>query len=376
MMKSANRIHVVSFDNPYPPNYGGVIDVFYRLKSLHELGIKITLHAFEYGRKPTKELNKYCDKVYYYERRTFVNPFLGSLPYIVSTRKDDTLLENLLKDNSPILFEGLHTCFFLDHPKLKTRFKMVRMHNIEHEYYSKLEEVESNYFKKYFFSKEASRLKTYETILHHAQMILAISHNDEKYLKQHFKDVKYIAAFHPNEKVSSVSGNGDYCFYHGKLSVGENDEAARFLVGKVFNDLSIPLFIAGDKPSSELKKLIEGKPHIKLFEHLSTEQISELTQKAQINILPTFQNTGIKLKLINVLFQGRFVIANDMMVKNTGLENLCVIANTPNEFKLTISKIMKQTFDKKEIQKREEILSSNFNNSVNASELIKVLTKN
>jgi hypothetical protein len=375
MVKFVSNIHIVSFDNPYPPNYGGVIDVFYRLKALHELGIKITLHAFEYGRKPTNELNKYCEKVYYYERRTFVNPFIGTLPYIVSTRKDDTLLENLLKDNSPILFEGMHTCFFLDHPKLKNRFKMVRMHNIEHEYYSKLEEVESNYFKKYFFSKEASRLKTYQSILHHANLILSISHNDEKYLNKHFKHVKYIPAFHPNEKVTSISGNGNYCFYHGKLSVGENDEAARFLVEKVFNDLSIPLFIAGDKPSSELKKLIEGKPHIKLFEHLSTEQICELTQKAQINILPTFQNTGIKLKLINVLFQGRFVIANNMMVKNTGLENLCLISNTVQEFKQAVKETMTKSFDKKEIQKREEILSSNFNNSANATALIKLLSE-
>jgi glycosyltransferase involved in cell wall biosynthesis len=372
---SANKIHIVSFDNPFPPNYGGVIDVFYRLKSLHELGIKITLHAFEYGRKPTKELNKYCEKVYYYERRTFVNPFVGSLPYIVSTRKDDTLLENLLKDHSPILFEGLHTCYFLDHPKLKNRFKMVRMHNIEHEYYAKLEEVESNYFKKYFFSKESSRLKIYENNLKHADLILAISHNDEKYLNKHFKHIKYIAAFHPNEKVTAISGTGDYCFYHGKLSVGENDEAARFLVEKVFNDISVPLFIAGDKPSTTLKKLIEGKPHIKLFEHISTEQINELIQKAQVNILPTFQNTGIKLKLINVLFQGRFVIANDMMVRNTGLENLCIKANSPDEFKQKINEMMKKTFEEKEIQKREEILASNFNNSVNANSLMSLFVK-
>jgi len=370
---SVNKIHIVSFDNPYPPNYGGVIDVFYKLKALHELGIKITLHAFEYGRKPTSELNKFCEKVYYYERRTFVNPFIGSLPYIVSTRKDESLLENLLKDNSPILFEGLHTCYFLDHPKLKSRHKIVRMHNIEHEYYAKLEEVESNYFKKYFFSKEASRLKTYENVLKHANLILAISHNDEKYLNQHFKHVKYIAAFHPNENVTSISGSGNYCLYHGKLSVGENDEAARFLVEKVFNDLNIPLFIAGDKPSAALKKAVEGKPHIKLFEHISTEQINELIQKAQINILPTFQNTGIKLKLINVLFQGRFVIANDMMVRNTGLENLCIISNKANEFKETIKEIMTQTFDEKEIQKREVQLKSQFENRSNATLLIETL---
>ena len=51
-------IHVVSFDVPYPANYGGVIDVFHRLKALHKNGYKIILHCFEYGRDKQIELDK------------------------------------------------------------------------------------------------------------------------------------------------------------------------------------------------------------------------------------------------------------------------------------------------------------------------------
>jgi hypothetical protein len=375
-MSVSKKIHVVSFDNPYPPNYGGVIDVFYKLKALYEQGMEITLHAFEYGRTPSRKLNDYCKKVYYYERRTFVNPFSGSLPYIVSTRRNDDLLEHLLEDNAPILFEGLHTCYFLDHPKLKRRFKLVRMHNIEHEYYAKLEESESNIFKKYFFSKEAIRLKNYESILHHANLIIAISPNDERYLQQYYKHVKHITAFHSNDAITSIPGSGDFIFYHGNLSVGENDEAARFLVNQVFNDVELPFYIAGSKPSLSLKRAIEDKPHIKLFEHLSTEQITELVQNAQINILPTFQNTGIKLKLINVLFQGRSVIANNIMVCNTGLEELCTVANSPEEFKMAVKGIMDNMFDKSVIEEREKILYEKFNNRKNATRLIELIYLN
>jgi hypothetical protein len=299
---------------------------------------------------------------------------MGALPYIVSTRKDDLLLENLLKDNSPILFEGLHTCYFLAHPQLKKRFKIVRMHNIEHEYYAKLEDAESNFFKKYFFSKEAVRLKEYEKIIQHANLILAISPNDELYFKQHHKNVKHITAFHSNDNMCNLIGKGDYILYHGNLSVGENDEAARFLVNTIFNEIDMPFYIAGNKPSALLKKAIEGKSHIKLFEHLSTEQITELIQKAQINMLPTFQNTGIKLKLINVLFQGRFVVANSTMVNNTGMEKLCIIANTPTEFKTAITKLMGQNFTEEDIEKRKHILQSRFDNHKNASELISFIS--
>ena len=65
------RVNIIAFDVPYPPNYGGIVDVFYKLKSLHEEGLSITYHCFYYKghNPPTKELEKYCDKLIYYERK-------------------------------------------------------------------------------------------------------------------------------------------------------------------------------------------------------------------------------------------------------------------------------------------------------------------
>jgi hypothetical protein len=372
-MSSKKKLHIVSFDNPFPPNYGGVIDVFYKLRALHDIGVEITLHAFEYGRKPAKQLNQFCKKVHYYQRRNFVNPFVGPLPYIVNTRNSPELLDNLGADDAPILFEGLHTCFFLDHPALAKRKKYVRMHNIEHEYYEKLEQVERNFFKKYFFSKEAARLKEFEAILHQAQGILAISENDKQTLGALYSNVYYIPAFHSNDQVDSIEGKGRYAFYHGKLSVGENDEAARFLVEHVFNQTDLPLYIAGDRPSALLKSMVSRNENITLFENLSTGQISELIQQAHVNVIPTFQSTGIKLKLINVLYQGRFVLANDMMVKNTGLENLCEQAQTPEEFKTQLKRLQTRAFTTADIEQRRLCLNGLFDNARNANAIVDLL---
>ena len=123
---------------PYPPNYGGVIDVYYKIKSLHQLGCEIILHCFDYGRGQQSELEKYCKQIFYYPRHKSIFKFLNSLPYIVSTRNDSELLKNLKQNNYPILFEGLHSCFFLNHNDLQDRFKVVRTHNIEHDYYLSL----------------------------------------------------------------------------------------------------------------------------------------------------------------------------------------------------------------------------------------------
>ena len=62
-------LHIVSFDIPYPANYGGVIVIFNQIKALHALGVKVILHCYQYGeRTPQPELAQYCHEIYYYKR--------------------------------------------------------------------------------------------------------------------------------------------------------------------------------------------------------------------------------------------------------------------------------------------------------------------
>ena len=102
MIQSDKQLHIVSFAIPYPANYGGVIDVFYKLKALSALGVKITLHCFKYDRQPAKELETLCQKVYYYPRKMLGSHLLGFYPFIVGSRKSEQLVENLLKNKAPI----------------------------------------------------------------------------------------------------------------------------------------------------------------------------------------------------------------------------------------------------------------------------------
>ena len=145
-------LHIISFDIPYPPNYGGDIDVFYKLKALHKKGIKIKLHCFEYpGRERSNELDKYCEEVFYYPRVLGIRSAFSIKPYIVAGRRSKKLLNKLLEDNYPILFEGLHSCYYIDDKRLANRFKIYRESNIEHRYYINLFKVENNIFNKAYF---------------------------------------------------------------------------------------------------------------------------------------------------------------------------------------------------------------------------------
>lgn len=124
------HLHVISFDVPLPANYGGVIDVFYKFKALAALGVKIHLHCFEYGRKEVPELAEICEEVFYYHRNTTRGYLFRRRPFIAVTRSSEQLVQRLLKDDYPILFEGLHTCYHLADERLMNRFKIVRTHNI------------------------------------------------------------------------------------------------------------------------------------------------------------------------------------------------------------------------------------------------------
>ncbi len=368
------HVHIIAFDIPVPVNYGGAIDIFYKLKSLKKAGIKIHLHCFEYDRKPSPLLNDLCSEVFYYKRDNSKTKLFSSLPYIVATRYSEELLKNLLKDNYPILFEGMHSCYFLNNRKLKNRRKIVRTHNIEHLYYGNLAKVEKNMFRRYYYLNEAGKLQRFEKILEHASGIAAISNNDTLYFSKKYHNVKTVSAFHPNESITSKAGKGDFALYHGSLEVGENNEAALFLVREVFNDLDIKLMIAGNKPSRELKAAVSGRSNIILKTGIDSEEIYRLVNEAHVNILPTFQSTGIKLKLLAALFRGRFCLVNSPMIKKTGLESLCICREKAAEFKSELINLFAQDYKISENAKREEILLHNgFSNSHNASALADML---
>ena len=351
-----------------------MIDVFYKVKALHEAGIRIHLHCFEYGeRKKSIELEAFCNSVNYYKRKSNKALLLSSLPYIVITRTSDELINNLLKDKHPILFEGLHCSYLLDDERLKTRLKIVRMHNIEHDYYNALAGVEENFFDQQYLKTEAKKLKRYESILNKANHVIAISPADTQKLSEKYKNVINVTAFHPNEEISVKEGKGDFALYHGNLKIAENSEAALFLMRKIFNDLKIPLIVAGNNPSKKLINEAKKYNNIELKADIHTSEIHELIRSAQINILPTFQETGIKLKLLAALYNGRYCIVNSPMVIDTGLESLCSIKDTPEEMKKEITRLFNIPFDQKEKIKRKEILSKYFSNKKNAEKMIALL---
>ena len=367
------NLNIISFDVPYPPNYGGAIDVFYKLKALHKLGVKIILHTYEYGRGEQKELQKYCDDIFYYKRDKKIKHIFSRTPFIVKTRTDKELIKNLLNNNFPILFEGIHCTSPLLSENFKDRIILIRAHNIEHNYYRGLYKSESNKLKKLYYNSEAIKLFKFQKIFKKATHILAISPAEHTYFSTEFPSKSiYIPAFHQNKTINSLTGKGDFALYHGDIRVADNLKASFYLI-KIFSKTAFPLIIASNHINTKLELAIKDFQNIKIKKITNNDELFELLKSAHINIIPTFQSTGIKLKLINALFNGRFCLVNNKMILNTGLEKLCYIANSKKEFLQNIEELSQLNFSESSVNERATVLKR-FNTLNNAQKIVNLIS--
>lgn len=357
-MSEIKHIHVVTFHVPFPPNYGGAIDVFYKLKALIKAGYSIILHTFLYDGKRSVELEEMCETVYYYKRDTSLLSQMSMNPFIVQSRKNEKLIEDLLKDNYPILFEGLHTCAFLNDIRLRNRKKYVRMHNIEHDYYRMLAIQSSWGIKKVFYYLESLKLRRYQSILQYAERILPISQTDTDYLKKMFpkKDVRLLRCFFDDSSVITEVSSEKYILYHGNLAVAENVTAAMFIMKEVIPLLSTDhkFIFAGRNPSPVILSEAVKHTNISVIANPDERQMNNLLYNAAVNILITFQPTGIKLKLLNTLCKSRgYCLVNSEMLQGNDLACFCKVANNAREMSSAIDFLMDKS--KEDINLEERI---------------------
>ncbi len=368
------EIDLVSFNVPFPPDYGGVIDVFYKIKAMSDLGIKVNLHCFEYGRGMRLELNKYCESVSYYKRCTGVNTFFSSLPNIVASRNSNALVEKLLTGNRPILLEGIHCTLPLLEPRMEGRKVVIRSHNLEHNYYNGLAKSSRFLGKRLFYYQEAKKLRNFEPVVERASAIACISEPDRKYFIQNYSvRAQTITPFHRFDSVNSHEGIGDYVLIHGDLSVSENQKSIEWLVDEVVSKVHFWVVVAGKNPPKNFLSNLAKYKNIRVISNPSGAKIDELIANAQVNLIHSFYPQGFKLKLLHSLFGGRFCICNAKVVEETGLEAACIVANSSQDFIRSIHAAFETSFSAQMIEQRKEVLLP-FSNEVQARKLAKLLS--
>jgi hypothetical protein len=350
-------LNIIAYDVPYPPDYGGVIDIYYKVKALADLGVRINLHCFvNRNTSYADELYEICEHVYYYKRESFVTSF-SIIPHIVNSRSSENLLFNLLQNDHPILFEGIHSCYYLDAPELSERKKMVRIQDVEPVYYYNLYKNSNRFFHKQYFHLESIRLRKYEKILGHADTLITLNIKDKQYYENLFpgKEIINLPPFSAFSTVDIKEGLGGYALFHSNLTETDNKKAAIFLIKEVVRDTKVPFIIAGKNPDRELKHLCKGKK-VKILANPSDEKLDELIRNAQVNILVSFMPCGSKIKIYPALYHGRHCLVNSNMVRGSSFSDLCHVSDSEEVLRNTLLYLMQQPFTTEEIEKRKKVL--------------------
>jgi hypothetical protein len=180
-----------------------------------------------------------------------------------------------------------------------------------------------------------------------------------------------LPSFHPHHELTIIQGQGQYILFHGNLSVSENYEAAVWLITNVFSKISFDCVIAGLNPPQFLIDLISKFKNIRLKVNPSEEDLSLLILHAHIHVLYTSQETGLKLKLLNVLFNGRFIICNSKLLSGTDISSTISlkVSEDANSFIENINYLMSQFYSDKMIEERNNQILT-FNNKSNVKKLI------
>ena len=367
----SKTLHIVSFDYPYPPNYGGIIDVYYKLQALRQAGINIILHYFADEAHDENALNALCQEVYYYPKKSVLNTRIFSdLPLRMFLRSEKSILDNLLRDDFPILFEGLHSSYIATCDELKGRKMYLRCHNAEAEYAANMATVEDSFIKRKSFEVEAKRTAAFEKDLHHFTGLFVLTEKDRKYFENSNNNVQLLPIFHQDIGIEEPENLGNYILFHGNLSINENAQTAKWIINEIapkFWDFNF--IIAGKNPDDKLMKDCDLQ-NVKCVANPSQDQMDDLIRDSQMVLLKTAVPSGIKLKLIDSLAKGRHVIADDNSVMSSGLENLVHRANTDEEFIRQIHYWMHKPLEPEIISQRSITFSTNLNNEKNAQWLI------
>jgi len=354
-------IQIVSFDWPWPPNYGGVVDVYYRIESLLELGIGVELLVVSQHDQPSpipEHWKKQRFQLFSFPRRGWRSA-LSPKPYIVSSRAVAQLLPKLASGPPIILFEGIHTTAFLGHSRLANHKQWVRVHNREAAYYQELSETTDSSLGKIYYREEARRLRKYEPrVLAEADLLLPASHRDEAYCESLAPGrVEVLRSSTSQKEVDIKTGRGEFVLFHAGLHVDDNAISAVELAKRMSARPDIKLVVAGKDPSEQLQATLATIPNVELIANPSIEAMHDLIADAQIILLHANHQAGYKVKLLESLARGRWVLANSKMVHGApGLVSGIAVVDEAKAWLEKVGKLWTLPFLVKDSTEREMLL--------------------
>jgi len=345
------------------------------IKALHAEGTKIQLHLFIEKNNLSNSLQLECESIHYYKQKKGHTGFCFDMPYSVSSRSDESLLERLNQNDFPIIFHGIESTYFLSRGHFHNRKIIIRLQTWKHLKYKKLFHTHPIGLHKIKYKLKELRYKKFEHVLSSKYTCAIIPSANESIITSCTNDLsnETLPHFIGMSTPMGIEGNGHYCLFHGDFSNKSTQVTAQWLLNEVFNQVELPFVVVAKNPSVEIENLAHEKMHTCIVANPSDKELVELIKKAHIHILPINELSEEKNDLILSSQLGRHILINRERPANKGLQSICHIARTATEFKQKITALFDLPFTNTDIEKRERVTREEFDDKKNASKLLKLL---
>lgn len=315
---------------PYPAVDGGCVAIRQMLEGLIENGHRVDLMCLSTYKHPFISSAFPAQKqlqVVHHRVNTRINP-LAALWYSLQKKsyniqrfhnwKARKELMRMLKTESysAIVLESIFTSGYL--PVIRRHHKgpvILRSHNVEHEIWELRAKWEDRRWKKQLLNSLARRMKTQEYKLwDEVDWILSISSVDTAKIEQH--STTPVTTIPMGLKLDDVPErlSSEVRFFHiGSMNWEPNVHGLRWFFDEVWQPFieghgQFEFHLAG----GHMPKWFEQQQTQNIFSHGFVESASDFIGKYDVMVVPLFEGSGIRIKMLEAMAQGKVVIATPL----------------------------------------------------------------
>jgi hypothetical protein len=241
-------------------------------------------------------------------------------------------------------------------------------------YFGYLQERTSAPLKKLYYQREAVLSKNLLKKINQRVQWIVPSVSDKTVLENIFLggNICTLAPFHNNNIVTSKTGLGNYCLFQGNLADAATHKTAVWLLTHVFHNLTVPFVITGNNPAPALVELAHKQPHTCIVANPSAPERSDMIEKAQIILQPSFIKSGPDEALLEGIKMGRHCLTNSKTVGNPYAP--CYHqGSSASAFQEIIVQLYHHPFSEEEIETRKRAMSQQKSNATLAEEFTTIL---
>jgi glycosyltransferase involved in cell wall biosynthesis len=310
---------VVAPDFPYPPNHGGRVDIWGRLKALAKLGFEIDLLVTVRSEPDHADLEVVKALVRSVRIIPRIRNFWNALklrPFQMQSRSNLASVK-LSTSYDFVLLEGMYVLPILENSSLDGRLTVLKMHNDEAVYNLELVRSSKGAFLRVFHFLEYLRFRGENARLPKEVKVIFFSSDTECLgFKERFPsiDSEYLGGALADESISVRPRTSKRVLFSGSLFMANNREAVQWYLDEVHTRLfdieGYEFAIVGRSDGVAPAWLAEIKSHPRIHLYENVPSMEPFYESAGVFVNPMRHGTSIKMKTIEALRNGVPVVSS------------------------------------------------------------------